>query len=295
MPCRQDRIRVSRRRIIRLSDGQRVPRSVRHHQRSFLAERIQSQGQSTLVRPWVSSLCSRSFCDFVDLQDDMLDGFLPSKYLSYPIQALSGGTRKKLFVRQANIGHPAVLFLDECTTGVDPIAAQRIVAYLKALDQQNIQQGRLFASHRIDESIDVCSQVLMLVDGQVYFHAPITIFEALVCNYYQVDVVLVETRWNQTDLFLRELSALVGGRQCIERVVVYTQRQLRLTFHKEIVKVSTLWAALLQWADHGRYQRKAVVTIEKYSFRAMDMEEILSTIIAALSDDEPNKSIEGQR
>jgi len=144
------------------------------------------------------------------------DDIIPSKYYSYPISALSGGTRKKLAVQLANTCQPRLLLLDECTTGVDPIAAERIVRYLKytqtkttsttnssrdrawfststqqpSQQQQRQQQGMLFASHRIDESLAVCSRVLMLVRGKVFLDGPISMFHDLAYRYYQVDITL---------------------------------------------------------------------------------------------------------
>ena len=136
-------------------------------------------------------------------REHQADDIIPAKYYSYPISALSGGTRKKLAVQLANTCQPRLLLLDECTTGVDPIAAERIVRYLKhthttrttgsedrALLFKQQQQGMLFASHRIDESLAVCSRVLMLVRGKVFLDGPISMFHDLAYRYYQVDITL---------------------------------------------------------------------------------------------------------
>ena len=72
-------------------------------------------------------------------------------------------------------------------TGVDPLAAERIVRYLKELKPT---QGLLFASHRIDECISTCNRVLMLVEGSVYFDGSVHAFDELASLFYQVDLVL---------------------------------------------------------------------------------------------------------
>ena len=42
---------------------------------------------------------------------------LPSKYLNYFVNTLSGGNRKKLSVAISNINNPSLLAIDECTSG----------------------------------------------------------------------------------------------------------------------------------------------------------------------------------
>lgn len=118
------------------------------------------------------------------------DSIIQKKYLDYPVYALSGGTRKKLAVQISNINSPSLLLFDECTTGVDPIAAERIIRYLK---QINTSQGMLFASHRIDESINLCSKVIMLLRGQRYLYGSIKAFNELAYQFFQVDISLNTT------------------------------------------------------------------------------------------------------
>lgn len=107
--------------------------------------------------------------------------------MHYLVHALSGGNKKKLSVAIANIASPSFLAMDECTSGVDPVAADRIVAYLRELKDH---QGLLFASHRIDECISVCDRVLILAEGSAYFDGSVHAFDELASLFYQVDLVL---------------------------------------------------------------------------------------------------------
>lgn len=80
---------------------------------------------------WISFVTTDNI--ITDNESHKLDyGIIPRKYLHYPIYALSGGNKKKLLLVLAQIGIPSFLLLDEITTGVDPIAADRIVSYLKS-------------------------------------------------------------------------------------------------------------------------------------------------------------------
>lgn len=155
-------------------------------------------------------------------EQPLINGILPARYLRFLVQQLSGGTRKKLQVCLANLKRPAVLVLDECTTGVDPIAAESIVHYLSmqrhqsrrhhphrlerqsSVEDEQLQsheqllqerpnerlQSVLFSSHRIDECLRLCDRVLILVEGQRYLDAPLDVFAQALGDYYQVDLFL---------------------------------------------------------------------------------------------------------
>lgn len=56
-----------------------------------------------------------------------------------------------------------------------------------------------------------------------------------------------------------------------ERVVVYSNRLVRITFNKHTVPISVVWAQLAQWQQSG--------VICTYAFRNMEMEEVLSSVI----------------
>ena len=61
---------------------------------------------------------------------------------------LSEGNKRKLCIAQALIGCPSLLFLDEPTTGVDPISREMIVRLLKRLECTSM----VLTTHRMDEA-----------------------------------------------------------------------------------------------------------------------------------------------
>lgn len=76
---------------------------------------------------------------------------------------LSGGMKQKLALCCALIHKPAVLFLDEPTTGVDPVSRKEFWEMLAKLKQQDI--AILVSTPYMDEA-SLCDRIAFIRDGQ---------------------------------------------------------------------------------------------------------------------------------
>lgn len=77
--------------------------------------------------------------------------------------ALSGGMKQKLALCCALIHEPVVLFLDEPTTGVDPVSRKEFWAMLKKLKQEGI--SILVSTPYMDEA-SLCDRIALIQDGE---------------------------------------------------------------------------------------------------------------------------------
>jgi len=77
---------------------------------------------------------------------------------------LSGGMKQKLALCCALIHKPKVLFLDEPTTGVDPVSRKEFWEMLKRLQQQGITI--LVSTPYMDEAA-ICDRVALIQDGKI--------------------------------------------------------------------------------------------------------------------------------
>jgi fluoroquinolone transport system ATP-binding protein len=77
----------------------------------------------------------------------------------------SKGMKNRLSVARALLHDPELLFLDEPTTGLDPVNARRI----KDLIQAQKQAGRtiFLTTHNMSVAEELCDRVAFLVDGQI--------------------------------------------------------------------------------------------------------------------------------
>ncbi len=84
---------------------------------------------------------------------------------SYPHQ-LSGGQRQRVVLAMALINQPELIICDEPTTALDVTVQAKVLALLRhALDDQ--QAACLFISHDLVVVAQVCTDVLVMLDGAI--------------------------------------------------------------------------------------------------------------------------------
>ncbi|TYA58983.1 ABC transporter ATP-binding protein [Formosa maritima] len=105
---------------------------------------------------------------------------------------LSGGMKQKLALSCALIHKPKVLFLDEPTTGVDPVSRKEFWEMLKRLQQKGITI--LVSTPYMDEAA-LCDRIALIQDGEILQidtpenivkQYPKTIYDVSANNMYQL-------------------------------------------------------------------------------------------------------------
>jgi ABC-2 type transport system ATP-binding protein len=87
------------------------------------------------------------------------------------VRALSGGQRRRVALAQALLGDPAVLLLDEPTTGVDP---QQRVSLRQVLSQAGERSTVLLSTHQTEDVAALCDRVVVLDQGSIRFDGGVT-------------------------------------------------------------------------------------------------------------------------
>jgi ABC-2 type transport system ATP-binding protein len=82
------------------------------------------------------------------------------------VRTYSGGMIRRLEVAQAMLHRPAVLFLDEPTVGLDPVARQTVRARLLEL-RRDYEMTVLISTHAMDEADELCDELAILHLGKV--------------------------------------------------------------------------------------------------------------------------------
>jgi len=82
------------------------------------------------------------------------------------VRTFSGGMIRKMEIGQAMLHRPAVLFLDEPTTGLDPIAQQSVWGHLSEL-REKMGTTILFSTHNMEEADGVSDRVAIMNQGKI--------------------------------------------------------------------------------------------------------------------------------
>ncbi|HEX4206426.1 MAG TPA: ATP-binding cassette domain-containing protein [Ktedonobacteraceae bacterium] len=82
------------------------------------------------------------------------------------VQRYSGGMIRRLEVAQALLHQPQVLFLDEPTVGLDPVARQAIWDHLMELRDETAMTI-LLTTHSMEEADSLCSRVGIMHRGRI--------------------------------------------------------------------------------------------------------------------------------
>ncbi len=86
------------------------------------------------------------------------------------VRELSGGQKQRLSLACALVGDPEVLFLDEPTTGLDPVSRRQIWEIVSGLKER----GRtvLLTTHYMEEAAQLCDRVAIIDRGRILAEGP---------------------------------------------------------------------------------------------------------------------------
>jgi multidrug/hemolysin transport system ATP-binding protein len=88
-----------------------------------------------------------------------------SEFFNRHYELLSGGQRRRVDIARALIHEPAILFLDEPTTGLDPLSRRQVWNTIEKLRKN--QHLTIFLTTHYMEEVDNADKVLIISNGQL--------------------------------------------------------------------------------------------------------------------------------
>jgi len=79
----------------------------------------------------------------------------------------SGGNKRKLSVAIAMIGGPELIFLDEPSTGMDPVARRFMWDVITKISTERAQCSIILTTHSMEECEALCTRIGIMVDGRL--------------------------------------------------------------------------------------------------------------------------------
>lgn len=95
---------------------------------------------------------------------EMIEIFNLQKYLSTSSEQLPLGYKQRLSLACANMHHPEVLFLDEPTSGVDPITRREFWNHINGLVAKGVTI--MVTTHFMDEA-EYCDRIALIYQGKI--------------------------------------------------------------------------------------------------------------------------------
>merc|ERR1719164_181740 len=99
--------------------------------------------------------------------------------------SLSGGNKRKLSVAIAMIGSPPVVFLDEPSTGMDPVSRRFM---WKFITETMRDRAVVLTTHSMEECEAMCSRIGILVAGQLECLGTSQHLKSKFGSGYQIDI-----------------------------------------------------------------------------------------------------------
>lgn len=149
----------------------------KHRKRLFEHVGVQFQEANFQEKITVAELCEVTASLYKTAADYqfLLKEFGIEDKVKNLISELSGGERQRLFIVLALIPRPAVVFLDELTTGLDAKARRDVWKSLTELKAKGLTI--LLTSHFMDEAAILCDELCIIRNGKTVFSG--TVNEAI--------------------------------------------------------------------------------------------------------------------
>jgi lipooligosaccharide transport system ATP-binding protein len=96
---------------------------------------------------------------------ELLDFAQLTEKADSPVEALSGGMRRRLTIARSLINNPDMVLLDEPTTGLDPQARHVLWDRLYRLKEDGVTL--LLTTHYMDEAEQLCDRLMIIDHGRI--------------------------------------------------------------------------------------------------------------------------------
>jgi ABC-2 type transport system ATP-binding protein len=100
------------------------------------------------------------------LMAELLEAVELTQWRDKPVKNLSGGMRRRVEIARGLVHEPRVFFLDEPTTGLDPVSRVAVWEMLRKIKQER-DLTVLLTTHYMDEADKLCDRIAIVDHGQL--------------------------------------------------------------------------------------------------------------------------------
>jgi ABC-2 type transport system ATP-binding protein len=138
---------------------------------------------------------------------DLLDAVDLAQWADKPVKMFSGGMRRRLEIARGLVHQPKIFFLDEPTTGLDPVSRVAVWEMLSRLKRER-DLTILMTTHYMDEADKLCDRIAIIDHGTlVALDSPIKLKASIPGkNILEVSFSAIPPDWMETLKGLPEVA-----------------------------------------------------------------------------------------
>jgi ABC-2 type transport system ATP-binding protein len=106
---------------------------------------------------------------------------IAEKRLGRPVEQMSRGMQQKIAIARALLTSPALLLLDEPTTGLDPRSKLDVQSFIEEIRESH-DASIVLTTHDLDEAERLCDEIVVLNDGRVVAQGSPEVLKRLVAE-----------------------------------------------------------------------------------------------------------------
>jgi ATP-binding cassette, subfamily A (ABC1), member 3 len=114
-----------------------------------------------------------------------------TEYANRPAGTYSGGNKRKLSVAIAMIGEPSIVFLDEPSTGMDPVARRFMWEIISDIVTKREKCSLILTTHSMEECEALCTRIGIMVGGVLRCLASSQRLRSKYGHGYQIEIGMV--------------------------------------------------------------------------------------------------------
>ncbi len=120
----------------------------------------------------------------------VMEKFQIASYAEQKVQDLSGGSRRRVQVAKMFMVDTPVIFLDEFSTGMDPILKRAVMGYLR----EESAKGRtiVLTTQILSEAEELCDDILIMNHGKQVARGDLNALKLLSVGVYEISLTFAE-------------------------------------------------------------------------------------------------------
>lgn len=121
---------------------------------------------------------------------NVMEKFQIASYAEQKVQDLSGGSRRRVQVAKMFMVDTPVIFLDEFSTGMDPILKRAVMGYLR----EESAKGRtiVLTTQILSEAEELCDDILIMNRGKQVARGELNALKLLSAGVYEISLTFAE-------------------------------------------------------------------------------------------------------